>query len=58
MKETLYTVIHQMISFISIWKLNIIVHNLNQYAKIDIYFTDIDKCTAVISREIYVVNDL
>ena len=58
LKQTFYTVTHHMSSFILVWKLNIIIHNSDQYIKIDIYLINVDDHTAVITQEIYIVDDL
>lgn len=58
MKQTSHTVTHYMLLSILVWELNVIIHNSNQYTKINIYLTDIDSHTAVIICKIHIVNDL
>ncbi len=58
MEQTPQVTIHQMPSPIPVRGLGSAVHNSDQYARVDIYLPGKDGRTAVISREVHIVNDL
>ena len=57
-KQNFDIMICQMSSFIPVWELSTTIHNFDQYAKINIYFINMNRCTAVISWKIHIINDL
>ena len=56
-KQTSYIKTHHISSFISIWKLKFIVHSSDKYIKMNIYLSEINDHTVIMTQEIHIVND-